>query len=88
MPNALGNIDNGHLPSKCPIHSRNPPSPFFRDPAARREDPSNPRHPRSISLKPNSPTVSEARKKLEYKSQEVPEQSECEKTVDSTAKIW
>jgi hypothetical protein len=25
MPNALGNIDNGYLPSKCSIHSRNPP---------------------------------------------------------------
>jgi hypothetical protein len=30
MPNALGNIDNGYLPSKCPIHPRNPPEVDFR----------------------------------------------------------
>jgi hypothetical protein len=38
-------------------------------------------------LRTNSPTVSEARKKLERESQELPEQSEYEKIVDSTAKI-
>jgi hypothetical protein len=36
MLNALGNIDNGSLPSKCPIHSRNPPSPFLANSADRR----------------------------------------------------
>ena len=31
MPNALGNIDNGSLPSKYPIHSKNPPNAILGD---------------------------------------------------------
>jgi hypothetical protein len=39
LPKALDNTDNGYLPSKFPIHPRNPPELDF---------PINPRHPRSI----------------------------------------
>ena len=34
---APGNTDNGYLPSKCPIHSRNPPVAVSGDSADRRK---------------------------------------------------
>jgi hypothetical protein len=35
MPNDLGNIDNGSLPSKYPIYPRNPPNVFLGNSADR-----------------------------------------------------
>jgi len=43
MLNAFGNINNGHLPSKFIIGSRNPPFSFSANSAHHREDPPNPR---------------------------------------------
>ena len=50
MPNAPGNIDNSHLPSKLPIHPRNPPVAVSGDSAACRNNKDLPIEPLSVLI--------------------------------------